>query len=215
MPASTGQVLARIEARLRELYDLEPGPPVVQFVCDAETVRASGAEPERGEVLLVLEDDQGVHLGLYVDPAAVHAIQHDPDPWQRRFGAASLATEGVSHFVYLTFRATNAEPVSALELELQAEVDKYAVSLLAGWGVGAIRERSRLLRRRLYAEARLRDKEGTPERERYELALRLADRYAQRLEERFVARGDRGAFVRELRRFYRLGLRGKLEAATR
>ena len=44
-----------------------------------------------------------------------------------------LAVEGVSHFVYLVHRARQERPVSAVELELQAEVDKYLVALLVTW----------------------------------------------------------------------------------
>src|SRR6202030_239021 len=39
------------------------------------------------------------------------------------------ALEGVSHFVYSTWRLGRDLPVSLLELETQAEVDKYAVTV--------------------------------------------------------------------------------------
>ncbi len=45
------------------------------------------------------------------------------------------------------------------------------------------------------------------------MAHRLAARYAARLEERHLETGDVRSFLRELRRFYRHGLREKLEAA--
>ena len=38
------------------------------------------------------------------------------------------ALEGVSHFLYLSWNAGHDKPVSLLELEMQAEVDKYVVS---------------------------------------------------------------------------------------
>ncbi len=38
------------------------------------------------------------------------------------------ALEGVSHFVYLAWNAGHDKPVSLLELEMQAEVDKYVGS---------------------------------------------------------------------------------------
>ncbi len=53
------------------------------------------------------------------------------------------ALEGVSHFVYSTWRLDRDLPVSLLELETQAEVDKYAVTvfLLADQQGGVIRRR--------------------------------------------------------------------------
>jgi hypothetical protein len=109
------------------------------------------------------------------------------------------------------FRASNDTPVTQLELELQAEVDKYATGLLAGNGVGLIAGRSRALRQRLFTEARFLDDAGTEEGDRYRLATRLAARYTASLEARFIERGDLEAFARELRRFYRLGPREKIE----
>ena len=50
--------------------------------------------------------------------------------------------------------------------------------------------------------------------ERYRVAHRLAARYVALLEERFVETGELSAMLLELRRFYRRGLRGKVEAAS-
>ena len=50
------------------------------------------------------------------------------------------ALEGVSHFVYSTWGLERDMPVSLLELETQAEVDKYAITvfLLAAATGGAV-----------------------------------------------------------------------------
>lgn len=206
-------MLKRIQRVLTDLYDLELPLSVDDFVCDEEAARATvGDAVERGEVLLVAEEPDGCAIGLYVHEGAVAALEDRGDaPLDGRFEAWSLATEGVSHFVYLTFRVENDEAVSQLELELQAEVDKYATGLLAGNGVGAIRERSRALRHRLFEDVDFLDGVGTEEGDRYRTAHRLAAKYALRLERHFVDTGELGALERELRRFYRLGLRQKAE----
>jgi hypothetical protein len=204
-------VLRHIQRVLSDLYDLEPTVDVEQFVCGPEVLRAAIGEgaSHRREVLLVLEDEDGVHVGLYLDPEVLERLRAaDPD-----FTSVCLATEGVSHFLYLGFRADNAQQVSQLELELQAEVDKYAAGLLAGNGVGAIRARSRALRERLFYDARFLDPPETMEGQRYRLAHRAAARYAAALEARYVDRGRLRELWTELRRFYRLGARQKLERA--
>jgi hypothetical protein len=207
-------MLTRIQRMLADLYDLRPALDVERFVCGPELLRAAvgeGAEA-RGEVLLVFEDDEGLHVALYLDPEVLTALREGaPD-----FRAQCLATEGVSHFLYLTFRADNDEQVSQLELELQAEVDKYAAGLagaeaLAGNGVGAIRARSRALRERLFRTARFLDAPESPEGERYRVAHRAAARYTAVLEERYVETGRLEDLRTELRRFYRMGAREKLE----
>jgi hypothetical protein len=202
-------MLRRIQHLLAELYDLNPSANVEHFVCGPEVVRAAvgGDAEHRGEVLVVVEDEAGIHVGLYLDPEVLAALEADPE----HFGALCLATEGVSHFLYLSFRADNDEQVSQLELELQAEVDKYAAGLLAGNGVGAIRARSRALRERLFVGARFLDPPGSVEGERYRIAHHAAARYARALEARFVDRGRVEELWAELRRFYRMGAREKLE----
>ena len=223
--------LRRIQEALCELYDLELDADVLDFVCDAEMARAVGGADARGEALLVAHDDydEDVEIGLYVDPDALERLGDGwRDAWldDARVQDVSLATEGVSHFVYLVFRARAEHTIQLLELELQAEVDKYASAVFArgtdvleGNGVGAFRRGARLahsraVRERLFGRVRFLDAEETETGERYRVAHRLAARYAAQLEERFVATGELGAMVLELRRFYRRGLRGKVEAAS-
>ncbi|HJL00042.1 MAG TPA: hypothetical protein RMH85_28360 [Polyangiaceae bacterium LLY-WYZ-15_(1-7)] len=209
------RVLRRVQERLAALYDVDP-PDLGAFLCEEATVRAiADAELARGELLLVLEEEDGVFVALWVDDAAVEAFERGAPPatpaWEQ-------VTEGVSHFVYLAFREANEEAVSQLELEVQAEVDKYAVAMLEGWGAGLVRAReregrSRALRQALFEEAEFIDPAGSERGERYRVANRVAGRFAAQLEARFVAENDRAGLVTELRRFYRKGQRGKLAAA--
>ncbi|MEZ4337411.1 MAG: hypothetical protein R3B82_12380 [Sandaracinaceae bacterium] len=77
-----------------------------------------------------------------------------------------------------------------------------------------LRERSRALRERLFAQATFLDAPDTDEGERYRIAHRAAARYAAQLEARYVDHGRLEELAIELRRFYRLGARDKL-ALTR
>jgi len=203
-----------------ELYDVDESPPLGPFLCDADEVEAAGADPERGEVLLVHEHAGDISVGLYVTPGATVRLVTDGDPLTPdRFEAWCMAAEGVSHFVYLLFRAQSGASVSQLELEVQAEVDKYAAallrgvsgpSLLAGNGVGLFLGRSRAIRRGLYRDQTLIDEPGTVEHDRYQLAMETAGRYAAWLERTFVGRGDQAGLITELRRFYRSSPQEKL-----
>jgi hypothetical protein len=124
------------------------------------------------------------------------------------------ALEGVSHFHYLVWSAEHARPVSLLELELQAEVDKYASALRlllmqrGGLFPGELFER--LFDRTTFVPGLTRE-----QRSRYEEAHRYAARFCRRLEERFLRRRQARpeALVAELRAFYRLGRHAKLRHA--
>ncbi len=198
----------RLQVQLADLYDLPLDANVEAFVCDLATASALvGPDVEqRREALIVVEEPDGVSVGLYVDEA-----MRKP---RSRFDVVCLLAEGVSHFVYFKFRADHREQVSELELELQAEVDKYALALLRDESP-RLPSRSRRLRHRLFAAPRFADAAGTERGDRYRLALRMASRYTRSLERRFVERGDLFALGRELRRFYRLSQREKLDHIER
>ena len=70
-------------------------------------------------------------LSLYLDPELLERLA-SADPLVQLHAANVAdywtALEGVSHFLYLAWNAGHDKPVSLLELEMQAEVDKYVVS---------------------------------------------------------------------------------------
>ncbi len=210
-----GRTLAFLQAELETIYAVE-APAVDGFLVGRETARAAGRVPQAPEELLVLEEDDGVSLGLYLDDAvmetAAAADPHHPRP--RLVARVSLArvacaAEGVSHFVYLATRAAAGRPVSLLELEVQAEVDKFVLLLLHLWRRG-LRRTSRALRRRLYERVRYHPHLGAEALARYREANRLGGAYARWLEGRFVAEADIEGLLRELRQCYRLSGREKL-----
>ena len=130
-----------------------------------------------------------------------------------RLQAHCTVVEGVSHFVYLTHRAVQPRPVSHLELELQAEVDKFATVLLRLWREGR-REASAELRRRLFDAVLFRGSLSDAERDCYVRANRLARLYCRFLEARYVLRNQIDGFLADLRRMYRLGAGEKLSYAA-
>jgi hypothetical protein len=119
--------------------------------------------------------------------------------------------EGVSHFVVVAERARRELPVTQLELELQAEVDKFVLLALAQRRFEAMR--ARRLHARLYEAIRFCDPPGTEPGDRYRLANGLAARYVRRLADRYAARGKFGAMRVALARFHGAGQAEKLELA--
>jgi hypothetical protein len=208
-------MLRSLQRAFSELYDLELEIDIDDFVCSADLARAVAGDDEvsRGELLLVGPRGDDVELGVYVDGAAIATLAEGGGILApRRFAAFCLAAEGVSHFLYVVFRATHEETVSLFELELQGEIDKYALAVLSA-GPSPRLARSRLVRHALFAAARFRDG-ASDVGLRYRRANRLAARYAAHLESH-LRRGDTGGFSAELRRFYRLGGAGKVEHIDR
>jgi hypothetical protein len=214
-------VLHGLQSLLGRLYDVELDYDVYDFLVTDRSalpgVAPAAVAREVEEELLLAEMQDGAGVALYLDPSLLRRLEGaDPVGALTESNLADYCTalEGVSHFVYSTWRLDRDLPVSLLELETQAEVDKYAVTvfLLAdqqGGGYPA-QVHARLFDRVSFAAHLEPD-----QYHRYRTAHRSAAHYCRRLEHRFVTRGEARieALVRELRKFYRLGSTAKLRHA--
>ena len=92
---------------------------------------------ERRELVLVRETADGhVEIALALAEPALAALERRDHA--SVLGDAALAetlpvVEGLSHLLYLVEAVRRERPVSNLELETQAEVDKLALCLLGRW----------------------------------------------------------------------------------
>jgi hypothetical protein len=202
------RTLARVQRGLETLYRIDTGVVVDDFMIDEASRDALVRSRRPREQLLAIEDRGEMALALYIDPAAIAKL----DAGTHDFGELLLAIEGVSHFIYAIVCARADRTLTQLELELQAEVDKYVTCLLTGDpGHG----RSRELRGRLYGDCAYEPDLDGDERDRYRAANDNAHRYAAWLESEFVAPRRIPEMLGELRRFYRHGLAAKLSTIAR
>jgi hypothetical protein len=214
-------VLQGLQSLLGRLYDVDMNYDVYDFlVTDRRAIPgvAAGSEAAaKEEELLLAETADGAGVALYLDPSLLGRLE-GANPvgalTENNLADYCTALEGVSHFVYSTWRLDRDLPVSLLELETQAEVDKYAVTvfLLAHQRGGGYPAQ---VHARLFDRVSFDERLDADQVERYRTAHRCAAHYCRRLEHRFVSRGQARieALVRELRRFYRLGSTAKLRHA--
>ena len=214
--AGPWDILRDLQGRLSHLYDAE----LEQQVCDylvtdrallsALTPGRPGRESE--EQLIVLESDDAVDLALYLDPRVLERLTAaDPREQLSGLNLADFWTvlEGVSHFHYLAWNAARDKPVTLLELEMQAEVDKYlSTRLLLQQQPDAMLGGPLLAR--LFDEPVLDPQLDAEEMQRYQAASHLAGRYCANLEVRFSAESFAPDLLRELRTFYRLPQTAKI-----
>ena len=207
-------MLERLQQQLHDINRSDAGYNVLDFlVTDARIARAiSDGEnlTNSGETLLLSEDEQGVAVSLYLDEALLDRLKSG-DP------AAALSAgllddlcrviEGLSHFNYVAWRASRDRSVTLLELELQAEVDKF-VSTMHFAREQHDAELMNGLHGRLFDNPRFHDHLSRRQLERYRAASEYAARFCQALVPRLRERG--GAALPELRRFYRMSLGDKI-----
>jgi len=204
-------LLSRLQALIGGIYDVSVAHDVYDFLVTDRTrlphARHGGLADEE---LIVAESADGseVALSLYLDPALLARLD-GADPLIELNGGNVAdwwtALEGVSHFLYLAWNAGHDKPVSLLELEMQAEVDKYVASywLLRRQYPGHVpAELHRVLFERTRIDPRLEHQRARL----YAEASAYAARFCRRLERRLTGRAyDERAVLAELRRFYRFG----------
>ena len=209
------QTLGRVQRGLETLYRVETGVEVGDFVVGTDLRDALVRTRKPREQLLVCEDADEMSIALFIDPAALANLAAN-DPGTRlgdhNFGDFLLAVEGVSHFIYAIWCAQADRPVSQLELELQAEVDKYVACLLTTEPAAGV---SAQLRRRLFGDVEYEPDLDHDEHARYRAANDNAQRYAAYLEQAFVIPRRIPEMLAELRQFYRKGLAAKLSTIAR
>ena len=210
-------LLRRLQELIGGIYDVRIAHDVYDFlVTDRAQLPHAARSGHAEEELIVAEPDTGageLALSLYLDPALLERLaRHDP---LERLHAGNLADywtalEGVSHFLYLAWNAGHDKPVSLLELEMQAEVDKYVASywLMRRQLPGHFPAE---LRRALFGRTRLDPRLTAAAAAMYRQASCYAERFCRRLEGRLArTRGTPAGGAREeevlaeLRRFYRL-----------
>ncbi|HYP80359.1 MAG TPA: hypothetical protein VEQ17_08725 [Steroidobacteraceae bacterium] len=209
-------MLRPLQRLLETIYDAPCGHDVRDFLLtQRHQLPVSRREAASDEELVLIEHPQESRLGLYIDAAVLERLEsHNP---LQGLDAGNLADfwtalEGVSHFSYLMWNAGHQRGVSQLELELQAEVDKY----VASWWLLRRQHpehQPRELHYLLFGCTRVDASMDAPRQDLYTAASRQAARFCSRLESALASNRPvlRRAAVAALRRFYRLGSTRKLQ----
>jgi hypothetical protein len=202
-------VTQELQSTLETLYRIDGTLSVADYRIDGRTLEVLlGKDPkDHREMLVVHHDGEYTNLSLYIsDEVLIRARTFLED--RGDLDAFCAATEGVSHFVYFTFCGEQLDrPVSQIELELQAEIDKYlVVRLFAPVGDDLIP--------RLFEQITLVDRLSASEIERYVVANRAGRRYARWLD-RQIARGRAAHALEDARQLYRKPLAAKLDHIAR
>lgn len=184
--------LRRLQRQLERFYGLERAPNVQDFL-------RLGAANTR-EQLLVQESSEGLFLAVVLPEDQLPSDPMQPnDDWTQ-------VIEAVSHFLFISERARVELPTTQLELELQAEIDKFVV-LIPPVSAGA--EELATLHQRLYEDVSFLHASESELGMRYRLANQLAARFMARL----LQSGNRETWQKRLRAFYRAGQTEKISIA--
>jgi hypothetical protein len=214
-------ILRDFQSLLSRIYGIDQCLDVYDFLVTDAAMLANLEKPhsirDTEEKLLIHEHEDEMGVLLYLNSELLKRLT-EKDP-RRYLGQNNLADfckvlEGISHFIYLAWNAAADKSVTLMEMEMQAEVDKYigARVLLHQQPWSPLDDS---LFGRLFDNPCFDDRLNREELTRYRHASSYAGRYCLSLEKRFP--GDKAGvpcfdleMIRDLRAFYRLPQRGKV-----
>jgi hypothetical protein len=205
---SVTATLAELQSALADIYDLPATPDVRDFLLtDRACLAGIDSARDSDEQLLLAEEGDTLSMALYLDPEVLRRLaSRDPQAalTHENLSDYLTAAEGVSHFVYVAWNTGFDKPVSLLELELQAEVDKYVLCawLLSAQNAGRFPSE---LHRALFDRTRVDPVAAAGRETLYRTASRYGARFCRRMASLLDCkrRGTIRDALAELRRFYR------------
>ena len=208
-------MLRPLQRLLEIIYDAPSGHDVRDFLITERRQLPGdrGAEAADEELVLVQQRRRN-YLALYLDAALLERLQAR-DPLRELDGNNIadfwVALEGVSHFSCLMWNAGHERGISMLDLELQAEVDKYVT---AYWLMRKQYPRHvpRELHHLLFVRSRVNPDLSPARQQLYATATHYAARFCAALQSSLASNrpAHRRGAIAMLRRFYRLTSTGKL-----
>lgn len=163
------------------------------------------------ETLLIRQNKKNIDIGLLFKPELLEwsknlnwkEIQNLKN--HSLFNKLNPLIEGVSHFVYFLWKAHQGHPLTQLELELQAEIDKF---LLFSQAVH-LNDLSDLIDS-LYENVEWISSLNKEEKSRYEISAKLAFKYCHYLRKTYFHSHQTHAIYSEIRNFYRMSQNEKI-----
>jgi hypothetical protein len=205
-------ILRQLQDFIGGIYDVSITHDVYDFlVTDRQHLPPAARTNETSDEQLFVAQPEGANgeiaMSLYLDPELLERLDRaDPMKHLHDGNVADYwtALEGVSHFLYLAWNAGHDKPVSLLELEMQAEVDKYVASYWLMRRQFPDRFPAELVRL-LFERTRIDPRLAAGREDLYREASRYAEKFCRRLAQSLRGAGRSEAKVlAELRRFYRL-----------
>ncbi|HEY4881734.1 MAG TPA: hypothetical protein VIH80_06100 [Steroidobacteraceae bacterium] len=208
-------VLQQLQDLLAGIYDLPMQYRVYDFLfTERERLPQTVRDSNTDEQVLVRDENGAAAVGLFLDARLLERLAA-ANPLEALNGGNLAdywtALEGVSHFICLAWNAGHDRGVSLLELELQAEIDKYVSS----WWLLRAQDPERYpaeLHRLLFERSRIDGRLAGERCQLYREANHYAARFCRRLERQLSlqAAGRPREALTELRRFYRLSRERKM-----
>ena len=204
--------LEYFQEQLQSIYELDVEHAVHDFLITDKNLADHYSYQNNDERLLIAEHEGGLDLSLYISADVLNQLENAHPINLIKQGKHSefcLMLEGVSHFLYVVWNAGYQRQVTLLEMELQAEIDKFILlrSLIDNSeDIDSVND----LRIWLFENNRYDEALSSAELERYEQANYYAGKYCLALQQNYKLSGLNNNLLNELRRLYRMSQQEKM-----
>lgn len=197
--------LDELQLSLQSLYEVETEHQVTNFLTSENSQYSYLQEAHFSsmETVFLHQDDDALDIAVYLDKRVLASIEEEGSH-PEFLNHLCYALEGISHFLYIVHNGRFDRSVTKLEMELQAEVDKFIYLFLF------YKMQRPDMHRALFEDISFRSELNPEEHERYRTANALAEKYCFYLLKNFTLTRDSSKLRQELCRFYRYNLQEKV-----
>lgn len=213
-----------VQQQFQSIYQLPQDLSIEDYLINQETLEAVKEEQcdllstahHRGFMLLFTEGDE-LNVGIYLHNHLIENLRkHNPlqGIHEKNIGDFCIMIEEVSHFLYTTWKARHDIKITRLEIELQAEVDKFVLCSLYCAQHPDSTYRLPLMEL-LFEDYHFEKNLSEESRQRYHTASRLARHYCHFLDRNYIKDNHLPQMIKEIRQFYRFSQTDKISHITR
>lgn len=203
-----------LQYSLQELYEIETQHRISDFITSNPKLKSAllASHCSSHETVFVHCENDAMDIAVFFDDEVVEQLKIDSSPGSllsSNINNYCYVMEGISHFLYLVYNGSYDRAVTLMELELQAEVDKFIMlqALISDKNNSSEKWR---LHNSVFSEISLRPGLDQSEVQRYKDANFFAGKYCRILLKDYLGKRPLSELKRQLRRFYRLTLQDKL-----
>ena len=205
----------QLQNKLQDIYEIETVHRATDFITSNQALLRTMGENNfsTNESVFISQFEDNIDISIFLESNIIENL-NNPNISKLDINDLCHALEGISHFLYLIYHAEHDRQVKFIELELQAEIDKF-IYLVQSQTVDNDTNSHFQLHQWLFEKFLFRENLSREEISRYKDANYYAAKYCLELIKRFEQCPDWLSINRELRRFYRLPLQNKLQYINR
>ncbi|MCC7460617.1 MAG: hypothetical protein IT286_04865 [Proteobacteria bacterium] len=157
-----------LQKKIEKIYRLSSCPEAQQYVLSPKQFKKLAKSSNNPQVIYQDEGDD-MSLGIYLGSNLFKRIKQKSRIFS--FQDFCVMSEEISHFIYLIWSKSNGKTINLLDLEVQAEVDKF---VLASDFFGSKKQ----IFQKMFKNFNMRQNLREDEQERYYTANRLGKKFA-------------------------------------